>query len=274
MLGRERQGPIPGDTRGRVGLAGVKLEHFRSVEFARAANDGVGRRHIFEGQVAAERHGIHPAIHGGDGQQRLELRPKSQQARLAAIAGDQGVVEGLLAHAIARGEQPPLAGVPDGESEHAIDAVEQPSAPVAVAVHQHLCVRARAKAISGRAKLVAKLLEVVDLAIEHDLHQAVFAAHGLRGGLAEIDHREPAVAQAHAWRQPYPFPVRAARGERRHHLEQEILVYRSPRGIQQSGDSAHQPARGWPRPWRTARAAASRFTVCRTKYVGLAEASW
>jgi len=70
-----------------MGRAGIEFERLRGVELARAANDGVGRRHIFKGQVAAERHRIHCAIHGRDGQQRLELGGESQQVGLTASTG-------------------------------------------------------------------------------------------------------------------------------------------------------------------------------------------
>ena len=78
------------------------------------------------------------------------------------------VVERLDAEEIAGAEQLARIAVPDGEREHAAQAVEHAFAPCQVAGEQDLGVGVGLELPALRLKLGAQVAVVVDLAVEHD----------------------------------------------------------------------------------------------------------
>ena len=54
----------------------------------------------------------------------------------AKLSGAGGVVEGLDAHAVADAPQPPPRLIPEGEGEHAVEAVEAVDAVLGIGLEQ------------------------------------------------------------------------------------------------------------------------------------------
>src|SRR5262249_26676380 len=130
------------------------------------------------------------------GEDGLDFR--GERERLAVKA----VEERLLADTVARQQQFPAAGVPEGEGEHAVEALETIGAPADVGHQDDFGV-----AIGGEGEAVlledtAELEEVVDLAVEDDGVGA--AGHGLVAGLGEVENSEAPVKQ----REPTPLSSR------------------------------------------------------------------
>ena len=78
------------------------------------------------------------------------------------------VIERLDAEEIARAEQLARFAVPNGEREHAAQAIEHTFAPGQIAGQQHFGVGIRLKRPACGFKLGAQVAVVVDFAVEHD----------------------------------------------------------------------------------------------------------
>src|SRR5579859_23400 len=92
-------------------------------------------------------------------QQRLDLRGKGN-----AIRGG-GVIERLLAQAIARKKERPPSSVPQRKREHAVKPVEAALAPALIAGKQRLRVGSGRKTATRGLEFVAKGLMIIDLAV-------------------------------------------------------------------------------------------------------------
>src|SRR5947209_8590203 len=86
-------------------------------------------------------------------------------------------------------EQAPLAGVPDGERELAVEALDAGRPPLLPEVDQHLDVGAGAEAVPARLELGAELPVVEDLAVADEDQRAVFVEDRLVSSL-QIDDLE------------------------------------------------------------------------------------
>ncbi len=146
---------------------------------------------------AAVRH--HPA-------QRLHLRGEGQPPAVI------GHVEGLDPERVSREQGLAALVVVKGEGEHAPQPVEEPQAPLAVAVEQHLGVARRAEAIPARLELAPQSAEVVDLAVVDHPDPTVVRRHRLPAERREIDDRQPAMAESDApvLGEPEPLVVGSA----------------------------------------------------------------
>jgi len=72
-----------------------------------------------EGQVVVERRQVDAARHLRVLEDRLDLRTEQDRA------GEHGVIQGLDADPVAHQEELPVAGVPDRQREHALEAVHE-----------------------------------------------------------------------------------------------------------------------------------------------------
>ena len=124
--------------------------------------DGARAGHVLEREVVVERHGVELGRDPGCCHDRFQLRAKNEPAWLGHV------VERLDPHPVTRQQQGPLLTVPDGESEHAVEALDEAVTPLLVAVHDDLGVAARPKPVTTGDQLVTKLGMVVDLAVEDD----------------------------------------------------------------------------------------------------------
>ncbi len=107
-----------------------------------------------------------------------------------------GVVdEGLFAQAIPGQEDAVLAGVPQGQGEHAPQMLEAVDAVLLVGVDDGLGVRVGLEAMTAVLELLAEILEVVDLAVEDDADGAVFVVDRLVAA-GDVDDGQAAHAQA------------------------------------------------------------------------------
>src|SRR5690606_4961552 len=87
--------------------------------------------------------------------------------------------ERLDAGAVPREEQPFTGRVPDGKGEHAAQVPDDVIPILLVAVDDGLGVAARGEAVALRFQVRAKLMVVVDLAIEDDVDRPVLVGDRL-----------------------------------------------------------------------------------------------
>jgi hypothetical protein len=142
-------------------------------------------------------------------EREARLAQRLQLTREEDSIGQDRVVQGLLAKAIARQQKLAFAGVPEGVGEHATQAGSARGAVFLIEMHQHFGIRPGSKPVPARLQRRTKLKVVVDLAVEDHPYGFVLVGDGLMSGVqvndAEAPHADGAVAV-----QMVAFVVRAA----------------------------------------------------------------
>jgi len=198
---------------------------------------GQGRRDVAGAQVEIQRLVVELARNGSVLQQRLDLAAEAE-ALLAEV-----IVEWLLAEAVAGEEEPLLARVPDGEGEHAGEALGQRVAPLLVAVNQDLGVAARPEGMPAGDQLVAQPEIIINLAIEGNGDGAVLVVHRLRAVHGQVDDGEAPMPQRNRALDERAAAVGAAVGDDvGHALEQRRVRRTFTVAIYEAADAAHGAA--------------------------------
>src|SRR5258706_16457953 len=104
------------------------------------------------------------------------------------------VQERLLAEPIPREQQPLARAIPDGQREHALQVGDPGLALFLMEVDDHFRVAGGPEAMAGRLEAAAKLLKVVELAVEPRPDRPVFFRDRLVAAGA-VDDRQPLAAQ-------------------------------------------------------------------------------
>ena len=87
-------------------------------------------------------------------------------------------VQRLLAHAIARQQQPLAPRIPQRERKHAMQPQQRIVAPLLVGMNDHLGVAAGRETVAAAHQFLAQLAKVVDLAVEYQLDRAILIVIG------------------------------------------------------------------------------------------------
>ncbi len=159
---------------------------------ADVAIEGEGLGNAAE-QIEAHRPGrLGLAGHAAAGEQRLDL---GGEAEGPAVVGG---VERLDAVGITGQEQPLARLVPDGQGEHAPQALQHVPSLQGIEVQQGLGVGTGAEAHALALQVRAQGREIIDLAVVGDDQAPVGAGHGLGRAVGRIDDGQPPVAEAAA----------------------------------------------------------------------------
>ena len=97
----------------------------------------------------------------------------------------QSPVKRFDSQTIPRSEKPLLPLIPDGETEHTVQALQAPFTEFLVEVNDYFGIAVRSKYVTAR-EFTAQFEVVVDFAVEYDPDSAVLVGHRLLPGL-EID---------------------------------------------------------------------------------------
>ena len=165
-------------------------------------------------------------------QEALHLRPQRQRASAR-------VVEGLDPVTITRQKQLTAPPVPNGESEHAVEALYGALTPFEVGMQDDFGGGLRAESVSEALELGRQLLEVVDLTVVGERHRAVRCEHRLMPVGSWIDDRKPAVAEPCRAVDVVSVVVGSAVGNRLGHPMQELGRRRRAIVVQYARDPAH-----------------------------------
>lgn len=201
-------------------------------ELSDGAIDRQGRRDAVEGQVVDEGDGIDLARERRVDEEALHLRAKGEEP------GVVGVVQGLLADAVAGEEQGLQSPVPQRQREHPHEVLDEVLALLLPEVDEDLGVPLRAEAVAAPEEPLAKLREVVDLPVHHGHDRAVLIREGLRPAV-EVDDREAAEAEAHGPLDEETLLVRPAMREDPSPPDQKLGIGRRRAVGQGTGDAAH-----------------------------------
>ena len=144
------------------GAVGVHGHAVRGRKLEDALEEGLRQRAELETQVLLECLAIELAGVGGVFQNAFDLGREDELAVLLRV------VKRFDAEEIARAEKLACRAVPDGEREHAAQSVEHAFAPCEIAREQHFRVGFRLELPALRLEFGAKVLVVVDFAVEHD----------------------------------------------------------------------------------------------------------
>jgi hypothetical protein len=201
-----------------------------SGQFPDVLKNGMGGGNVFMGEISRERNPVHVMRHERMLQKRLELRSKKKRPVLPHV------VEGFLAHAVARHKQLPLSRVPERKRKHAVQAAEHAFPILEVEVKQHFGIGARSKAVAFAFEFGAQFKEVVNLSVEDNARGAVRTPHGLMPSL-EINDAEAPMSQRYVLVQIETAVVGPAMAEHVTHGAQRLLRL-MPRGRGISADPA------------------------------------
>src|SRR5260221_619346 len=190
-------------------------------------------RYVAVGKVLANRDWIEFPLDPWHEQERLDLGAEDQAPSV------ESVVDGLLAESIACEHETAPQPVPEGDGKHAMEAVDEVEPILLVSMDDGLRVAVGRELVARGLQLAAKLLVVVDLAVEDDHHGAIFVGDRLLATL-HVDDAQPAHAQAGVVAEPMAVVIRATvPDDVRHIAQQHACFLGAQTAIHKAGYSAH-----------------------------------
>ena len=157
------------------------LEPLAGRKLLDAFDQRIGAGNVVEREVVIEALEIQAPLDFGMLEDGLELGAEIEVAAAAAK------VERLDAHAVAGEQQAFLGGLPEGQREHAAEALEAGGVPLQQAAEDHFGVATGVETMAQRFKLPAQLGVIVDFAVEDQHGGAIVGGHGLLSA-GEIDN--------------------------------------------------------------------------------------
>ena len=204
-----RRIPVPADVEPAVVIAQVvrrrKLLH--RAEHRAGGNDVLVRKEL------VERLEIDGAVNVIANQQRLDLGRQEER-----VIG-QRVVERLLAGTIPRRQQGLRAAIPERERKHATNLLEEALTPLLVGMYQYLDIGLAAKAVALCHQPLPHRLEIVDLAVRHEMDRTILALERLLTA-AHVDDRQATHRETDTGEPHLAFVIGATMAKRPHHPSQ------------------------------------------------------
>ena len=230
----EGEADIPVFARLADRLAAAQQQGVGRGQFFGLLEDGARLGDVAEGEVFLDGAGVDFALEAAVGEQRLEFGAEKEGAIV-----EQGVEQRLDAEAVAGEKQGFAVAVPEGEGEHAAEAVDAALAPGFPGVDDDFGVAAGVEDVAERLQFGDEFLVVVDFAVEDDADALVFVVQRLLAG-GQVDDRQPAVAEPDAGFDMQAAFVRAAMELRFvHAVEYRTIDVAFASGVEYSGYAAH-----------------------------------
>src|SRR5215831_4681685 len=118
------------------------------------------------------------------------------------------VVERLDAKRIPGQEQSSSPHVPDGQTKHAVEAIENFIAPLLVSMDDHLRIRFGAENVAVAFQFMPEIEKVVDFTVKNNPNGFFTVRHGLMTA-PQVDNREPAKTQSECPNDIVPLVIRS-----------------------------------------------------------------
>ena len=147
--------------------------------------------------------GVDAGVDAAAGEQRGKRR-REPDAR--GVLGD---VQRFDAQSVAAEQYPPAVALDDREREHALEVVDEPVAPVVVALEQDLGVAGGEEAVAAADQVLPQFLVVVDAAVPGDGQPELRIDHRLGARFGQVDDLQAAMAERDPALRPHACPVRA-----------------------------------------------------------------
>ena len=128
------------------------------------------------------------------GNQSFHLRGKGEMGAV------RDVVQRLHTESVTSDGQLPDSRVPNGECEDAVEARQDTSAPLLVAVQDHLGVSAGDEGVAPSRQVAAKRAVVVHLAVVRDRHAGLGGLHGHVPLGRQVENGQPTIPEPDAGR--------------------------------------------------------------------------
>lgn len=141
---------------------------------------------------------------------------------------------------VPRGDELLACNVPDGEREHAVQSLEDASAPLFEAMENHLGIASGAKPMSGGGELLSKFVVIVDLAIEDDPCRFVFIRDRLMA-TRYVNDAEPTHPERHGPGDHEAIVIGSAMGDSiAHGLDTPVQLIAGQGSSHKAGNTTHQ----------------------------------
>jgi hypothetical protein len=119
-----------------------------------------------------------------------------------------------------------LPGIPDRQTEHAVETIEHLIAPLLISMDDDLRIGSRSENVPTRFQLTPELQEIVDLAIEDYPNGFFLIRHGL-AATRKIDDREPSKPESERSCDIVPLVIRTSMNKAFCHLLYVLTENRS-----------------------------------------------
>jgi hypothetical protein len=180
-----------------------------------------------------QRDGVDAGVDAAAGEQRGKRRCESN------ARGVLGDVQRLDAQPVAAQQYPPAVALDDRKGEHALEVIDEPVAPVVVALEQDLGVAGGEEAVAVADQVLPQFLVVVDAAVPGDRQPQLRVDHGLGARLGQVDDLQATVTERDSALRPHPGAVRTPRRHRLGHGRDSGDIGFSAVETHLSGGSAH-----------------------------------
>ena len=175
--------------------------------------------------------------------------------------GVLGEIQRFDAEAVAAEQHPPAVALDDREGEHALEVVDEPVAPVVVALEQHLGVAGGEEAVAVADQVLPQFLVVVDAAVPGDGQPELRIDHRLGARLGQIDDLQATMTERDPALRPHARPVRTPGRHRLGHGRDRGDIRFLTVETHLSGGSAH----AWTLPQLTRRKRSRRCDLRRDR---------
>ncbi len=203
-------------------------------QFAQARPDRSGRGDILIEEVLRERPPVERAADLGMRRHGFRLRAEREPS-----AGQFGVEERLLAHAVAGEHEEGSLLIPQTQCEHAVEPLDERRAFLLVEMHEGFGVARRSVDVAFCYQFGPQGGIVVEFAVVGDPDRIVLVGHGL-GAAVHVDDRQATMAQGHVAGDVKAVAVGAAMGDRGRHAFRNAPVGGPALAIHESRNSAHE----------------------------------
>ena len=132
---------------------------------------------------------------------------RGKRRREPDARGVLGDVQRFDAQSVAAEQYPPAVALDDREGEHALEVVDEPVAPMVVALEQNLGVAGGEEAVAVADQVLPQFLVVVDSAVPGDGQSQLRIDHRLGARFGQIDDLQATMAERDSALRPHACAV-------------------------------------------------------------------
>jgi hypothetical protein len=218
----------------RAATGGGPDDHLAGFQFPHPGIGGGGCGDVTEGEILVDGGGIETGLETGIAKERAKLRGEKEFSPMV------GVVKGFDAQGIAGQGETFLAGIPDGEGEHAVEAWEAIGTILCPGLEEDFRVGLGLEHDPTGLQIPSKFDIVVNFPVKNDVPPTVGGGHGLSAA-GQVENTEATVSQPDGGIAVGTLGIRSAVGEGVGHAgEGHFRFFRLMAMRGESGNAAHR----------------------------------